>query len=415
MSLPSGWSEQTIADVAEVIRGVTYSKIDTITAKDEDAVPLLRATNLEPGKIDYEDMVYIPKSGVKPQQFLQVNDIFLAASSGSISVVGKSAQVKKVNGETFGAFCAVIRPLKISSKYLGLWVQTPFVRELWSSAAKGTNINNLKPSDLSQTKIPVPPLPEQERIVEILEDHLSRLDAALADVKRARELIDSLNRSALERYFPSDQKHSSKESRPLHELCQIGDGNHSSKYPTKKDLVEIGVPFIRAQNLVSGKVECSDLQHITEAKHATLKKGHLRAGDLLITNRGQIGKMGILPQELDGSNLNSQIAWLRCSEFVSNKYLYYFLLSPNAKRQMLKETTGTALQQLTIKNLRELSIPFASLEEQDEKVLQLDSVFMRTNSQRNGVSRMDTMFSALRRSLLQAAFTGELTKEEVNV
>jgi restriction endonuclease S subunit len=95
---------------------------------------------LEVDSIDFEDMVYVPKRVVKAQQFLKLNDIFLAASSGSISVVGKSAQVVKTNGETFGAFCAVIRPNKIHPKFLSYWVQSPEIRDHWSATAKGTNI-----------------------------------------------------------------------------------------------------------------------------------------------------------------------------------------------------------------------------------------------------------------------------------
>ena len=149
--LPDTWKWSTIGEVADIVRGVTYSKGDTLTATDKDAVPLLRATNLEVNSIDFEDMVYVPKRVVKDQQILKLNDIFLAASSGSISIVGKSAQVVKTNGETFGAFCAVIRPKNIHPKFLAYWVQSPEIRDHWSTTAKGTNINNLKPSDISET------------------------------------------------------------------------------------------------------------------------------------------------------------------------------------------------------------------------------------------------------------------------
>lgn len=201
VELPSGWQLSTIGGVADIVRGVTYSKADTLSAADKDAVPLLRATNLEVDTIDFEDMVYVPKRVVKAQQFLQLNDIFLAASSGSISVVGKSAQVVKTNGETFGAFCAVIRPIKIHPKFLAYWVQSPEVRDHWSATAKGTNINNLKPSDISETKIPVPPIEEQHKIVEILEDHLSRLDASVSLTDAMEKQSTGLRCSLLQAAF----------------------------------------------------------------------------------------------------------------------------------------------------------------------------------------------------------------------
>ena len=199
--LPETWKSSTIGEVAEIVRGVTYSKSDTLSATDNDAVPLLRATNLEVDSIDFEDMVYVPKRVVKAQQYLQLDDIFLAASSGSISVVGKSAQVVKTNGETFGAFCAVIRPKNINPKFLAYWVQSPATRDHWSATAKGTNINNLKPSDISETNIPIPPIDEQNKIVELLEDHLSRLDASVSLVDAMEKQSNGLRRSLLQAAF----------------------------------------------------------------------------------------------------------------------------------------------------------------------------------------------------------------------
>jgi type I restriction enzyme S subunit len=151
--------------------------------------------------IDFNNMVYVPKKVVKEQQFLRIDDIFLAASSGSISVVGKNAQVVKTNGATFGAFCSVIRPKAIHPKFLALWVQSPEIREHWSATAKGTNINNLKPSDILDTNVPLPPLPEQQKIVEILEDHLSRLDASVAIADAMDKQSSSLRRSLLQAAF----------------------------------------------------------------------------------------------------------------------------------------------------------------------------------------------------------------------
>ncbi|CAN2189041.1 RMtype1_S_EcoKI-TRD1-CR1_like domain containing protein [Candidatus Nanopelagicaceae bacterium] len=176
-SIPTGWTIGSIGDVAEVIRGVTYSKSDTLNMGDSESVPLLRATNLEVNQIDFDDLVYIPAKVVKVKQYLKLDDILIAASSGSISVVGKSAQVTRTMGATFGAFCAVLRPFNVNPRYLRYWVQSPSVRDHWSATAKGTNINNLKPSDIMNTEIPLPPLEVQNRLVEKLEKYLSNLDA----------------------------------------------------------------------------------------------------------------------------------------------------------------------------------------------------------------------------------------------
>ena len=111
----------------------------------------------------------------------------------------------------------------------------------------------------------------------------------------------------------------------LEDICQIGDGNHSSNYPKSSEMVEQGVPFLRAGNIQSGTVSDKDLKFITPIKHLILKKGHLKKGDVLITNRGEIGKTAIVPKIFDGANLNSQVAWLRPDERLLSAFLYYVL------------------------------------------------------------------------------------------
>jgi type I restriction enzyme S subunit len=90
-------------------------------------------------------------------------------------------------------------------------------------------------------------------------------------------------------------------------------------------MVESGVAFIRSTNIVNGTLSDKDLVYLTEAKHKELKKGHLKTGDVLITNRGEIGKVAIVDIRFNNSNLNSQIAWLRCNPTLNNQYLLFLL------------------------------------------------------------------------------------------
>ena len=161
----------------------------------------------------------------------------------------------------------------------------------------------------------------------------------------------------------------------LEELAEIGDGNHSGNYPKASEMVADGVPFIRGTNLIDGKVSPDDMRFISTEKHEILKKGHLKTGDILFTNRGQVGKKAIVDARFNGSNLNSQIAWFRCGEKINNRYLFYFLDSPLMLKFITSNTNGTALQQLTIRQIRKLAIVFPQLPEQQQIVAILDEAF----------------------------------------
>lgn len=102
----------------------------------------------------------------------------------------------------------------------------------------------------------------------------------------------------------------------------ISDGNYSSKYPRSEEFVEEGVPFIRGNNMVDYDITDEEMYYITPEKHALLLKGHIKAGDVLITTRGNIGQVAIVPKRHENSNINAQIVLLRTdSEKLYNRCL----------------------------------------------------------------------------------------------
>lgn len=173
----------------------------------------------------------------------------------------------------------------------------------------------------------------------------------------------------------------------LEDIAEIGDGNHSGNYPKASEMVSEGVPFIRGTNLVDGKVDSEDLRFISAEKHEILKKGHLKTGDILFTNRGQVGKKAIVDDRFSGSNLNSQVAWFRCSEQINNRYLFYFLDSPSILKYINVNTNGTALQQLTIRQIRKLKIVFPPLSEQKQIVAILDKAFTAIDQAKTNIKK----------------------------
>ncbi len=202
---PDGWKTVKIADVADFIRGVTYQKSDAREEPEDGFLPLIRATNIGNESLSYDEFVFVPKKVVKPEQLIRINDMVIAASSGSISIVGKSAPVLVDFEATFGAFCAVLRPQSsISPNFFRLYVQSPICRETWSNLARGTNINNLKREQVLTTSIPVPPLDEQEKIAEILDEQISHLDAAFAVADAIEKRASALRRSLLHAAFTGE-------------------------------------------------------------------------------------------------------------------------------------------------------------------------------------------------------------------
>ena len=175
----------------------------------------------------------------------------------------------------------------------------------------------------------------------------------------------------------------------------ISDGNYSSKYPKQSDFMQEGIPFIRANNIKNMTVIKEDMRYISQQQHAELKKGHLKQNDILITTRGDIGQVAIVPNKFIGANINAQIVRIGVSKSIYYKYLAYVLTDHNIQKDINALETGTALKQLPVKKFYLLKIPLPPLEEQkeiaeilstvDEKIAFVDKSIEETQTLKKGL------------------------------
>ena len=175
----------------------------------------------------------------------------------------------------------------------------------------------------------------------------------------------------------------------------ISDGNYSAKYPRSEEFVEEGIPFIRANNLYDGNIVDEDMYFITQEKHSVLLKGHVKSGDVLITTRGNIGQVAIVPDRHEDSNINAQIVLLRTKqECLFNRYLLWALQSQAAKEQYLALQTGTALKQLPVGKLEQLRIRVTDIEEQHKIARKLDQVHRLIKARQEELALLDNLIKA---------------------
>ena len=150
------------------------------------------------------------------------------------------------------------------------------------------------------------------------------------------------------------------------------------------------------------------MRFLTAAKHAKLKKGHLKEGDVLFTNRGEIGKTAIVDAQYDNANLNSQIAWLRCKDELSNRYLLHCLNSSRMQAQFGASQSGAALQQFTIRQLKAVQIAVPSLAEQNAAASRADDMEQESQRLSDIYTAKSAACDSLKASALHHAFSGKL-------
>jgi len=186
---------------------------------------------------------------------------------------------------------------------------------------------------------------------------------------------------------------------------KIADGNYSAKYPRSEEFISEGIPFIRGNNFENKSISDKNMYFISPEKHSELKKGHVKPKDVLITTRGNIGKVALVPERHDDSNINSQLVLLRCNEGWHPEYLLHTFNSKFVTRQIPALITGSALKQLSVKNLKKIKIPLPPLEQQKKIAAILDAA----DTCRQKTKALITKYDDLTQSLFLDMFGDPVT------
>ena len=186
-----------LGEVCDFVRGVSFDGDDAIDVSKEGYVPILRAGNIGDELYIQDDLVWVPEKRVSKEQYFQIGDIAICMASGSPAVLGKTAQLKENFMGSVGAFCGIIRPTKADPNYIAYWLKSPTFMAWRDSQANGVNIQNLRPNEVREIEIPLPPLTEQKRIASLLAcaDRLRQLR------RTAHELDNTIIRSVFLEMF----------------------------------------------------------------------------------------------------------------------------------------------------------------------------------------------------------------------
>jgi len=389
-----------LSDIAEQVRGVSYAKEDSATTPGCGMLPILRANNITDNGLDFSDIIYVTSENVSERQRLRIGDIVIAASSGSISVVGKAAQVETHFDGSFGAFCKVVRPREgIHDRYLGHYFRTPAYRQRMSTLAAGANINNLKNEHIDDLEIPLPPLDEQKRIAAILDqaDNLRRLR------QRANDRLNELGQAIFYAMFGNLDDEKTWERLGNH-TTKIGSG----ATPIGGDVAykSAGIPLVRSMNVRNGYFDHHGLAYIDEAQAKKLNHVTIEKDDVLLNITGaSVARVCIAPISVKSGRVNQHVAIIRTRPSIEPAYLESFLLLPRTKIKLLSiAEAGATRQAITKLQIEELKVPIPPVEMQRKFAGRKNQAIATIECSMSQLAKLDGLFAALQ----NRAFNGEL-------
>jgi type I restriction enzyme S subunit len=267
--------------------------------------------------------------------------------------------------------------------------------------ATGAAQKNMSTEWLKKQEFSVPPLEEQKRIVKILDEKFAQLETIKANAQTNLQNAKDLFQSQLAKAFSN----TTWEKKKLGDFSEITDGDHLP--PPKSPR---GFPFITISNIDKDfhTINFTDTFYVPETYFANLKENRKpKKGDVLYTVTGSYG----IPVIVDGSVefcFQRHIGLIRPSSEINSNYLYYWILSPEAKKIADDVATGTAQKTVSLSSLRNFEIPLPPLPEQKRIVKELDTLSEKVRQLQEIYTKQIANCAELKQSLLQKAFEGEL-------
>lgn len=237
-----------------------------------------------------------------------------------------------------------------------------------NSMVLGNTIPYIKKGMLQNFEIPVPPLAEQQRIV-------AKLDAAFAEIDRFQSVIEEkllgFDAMRLKAYQAIISKHCSVQNQ--YKLSEVVDKSCSLSYGIVQpgDEVTDGLPVVRPVDLKSKWVGRDELKRIAKGRAEPYQRTKLFGGEVLLCVRGSTGIVSLASDEVIGGNVTRGIIPIRFADGINNEYGYYALQSEDAQKQIAAKTYGATLQQINVKDVKNLIITVPKIEEQLNAVVQI--------------------------------------------
>lgn len=269
----------------------------------------------------------------------------------------------------------------------------------------------LKP--FKSTRIMLPELNEQRRVVGKIESLFAKLDEAKEKAQAVVDSFETRKAAILHKAFTGEltakwrEEHGvrmeSWEVRTLDSVCSsIFDGDHM---PPPK--AESGIPFLVISNVNTGHLTFENTRFVPQEYYDTLSDTRKpQLGDVLYTLVGSFG----IPVVVNSKRpfcFQRHMALLRPID-VSPQFLWYILQTPEMYDKASSIATGTAQLTVPIKGLRAMTIPRPNIAEQVEIVRILDGFFAREQSAKEAAEAVLDQIDLMKKSILARAFRGEL-------
>lgn len=406
--VPGNWTWVKVGDLCTFIGGGTPDKTN----------PLYWNGNISWASVKDIKGSYLYSTIDKISQLGLESSSSNLCEAGDLLLVTRIEPAKTIVSKIVTAINQDIKIVKSELSSLFLYHYFCAFQHEFEKKASGSTVKGITLPNIQNTPFPLPPLPEQQRIVDGIESLFAKLDEAKQNVQDALDNFETRKAAILHKAFTGEltaqwrKEHDvGMESWEEKTINDIGDVKGGKRIPKGMELTyeNTGHPYLKAGNLKQGTVIASGMMYVTDEILECIKNYTVSAGDVYITNVGAcIGDCGIIPPEYDGANLTEnavKITNLKCN----NKWLSYYLSGSSVQQNIKSMIASATLGKLSIANIKkiELNIP-TSLDEQIEIVCILDNLFAKEQQAKDAAEGVLEQIDLIKKAILARAFRGEL-------
>lgn len=409
--VPENWVWVRLGEVCFFENGYAF-KSDKFSS--EKGIPVIRISNIKENNVDLDDCIKTLEENIDEKFIVHQGDLLIAMSGATTGKNGvyMSANIAYLN-QRVGNIKVKNKELLIE-KFRNFYIAN-MQNEILNTAYGGAQ-PNISSQKMSVMTFPLPPLSEQQRIVERIEELFAKLDEAK---ERLQEVADSFavrKAAILHKAFTGElTKQWRWENGVSYESWEEKKGEDFFEYVTSgsrgwaKYYSDKGSIFIRMGNLNHGTIELdfSDIQYVELPDQVEGQRSKLQKNDILISITADVGMIALVREDMD-AYINQHVALARPKNDLYAEFLAWYFVSDDGLQQMQNKQRGATKIGLGLQDIRSIILKIPTLPEQHEIVRLIDDLLARESAAQQAAEQALASIDLMKKSILARAFRGEL-------
>ncbi|MEA1955212.1 MAG: restriction endonuclease subunit S [Campylobacterota bacterium] len=399
-NVPNGWRVEKLKDITEFLTCGVAKRPEYV--EKEIGIPFLSSKNAKTNRMILDDYNCVSKEDYeiltkyyKPQR----GDILYTR-------VGSFGEAVVVNVDfDFAVFVSLtimrVKSNIVNNHYISNILNSPLIKQLANEKARGIGVKNLNVSDVRNFNIPIPPLPQQEKIVKVL-------DISSLLIEKQKELIADydlfLKSKFIEMFGDPIKNPMGWEVEKLDNFTTLVSSGSTPKGGQSSYLDEGEIRFIRSQNVRMNEMDYDGIYYISDEVYTKMKRSQVKFNDVLLNITGaSIGRTAIY-KDTTRANVNQHVCIIRLTEELNNEYLSFMISIDSFQNQIISNQSGATREALNYSQIKKFNIQYPPIELQNKFAQIVEKIETIKNQETQKLEHLET----LHKSLMDKAFKGEV-------